>query len=149
VGALLENRMVASLVSEATARSAGLPAQVRAHFIGGIRQAVSSGLVGGSSVPSAPRGTPPALAAELTRLGAYVFTHGYVHAMRWTMVMPIAVVALAAISCIGVRRVAAVAAAPAAASPPAGQPTGAMSSPGSSGSGAADQSPGSSSGTGS
>ena len=112
---------------------------------------MSSGLVGGSSVPSAPRGTPPALAAELTRLGAYVFTHGYVHAMRWTMVMPIAVVALAALSCIGIRRVAA--AAPAAATPPApvavGQPTGAISSPGPSGSAEADQSPGNSSGTGS
>jgi EmrB/QacA subfamily drug resistance transporter len=155
VGALLENRMVASLVSEATARSVGLPAHVRTQFIDGIRQAVGSGLVGGSSVPSAPRGTPPALAAELSRLGAYVFTHGYVHAMRWTMVLPIAVVAVAALSCFGVRRVAATAAVPATANPPAqvaavGQPTGATSSPGSSGSTESDaQSPGSSSGTGS
>jgi EmrB/QacA subfamily drug resistance transporter len=152
VGALLENRMVAALVSEPTARSAGLPAPVRAHFIGGIRQAVSSGLVGGASVPSAPRGTPAALAAELSRLGAYVFTHGYVHAMRWTMLMPIAVVALAAVSCIGVRKVAAGAASLPPAAQPAvavGQPTGATSSPGSSGSADSDQSPGSSSGTGS
>jgi hypothetical protein len=147
--------MVASLVSEATARSVGLPAHVRTQFIDGIRQAVGSGLVGGSSVPSAPRGTPPALAAELSRLGAYVFTHGYVHAMRWTMVLPIAVVAVAALSCFGVRRVAATAAVPATANPPAqvaavGQPTGATSSPGSSGSTESDaQSPGSSSGTGS
>jgi EmrB/QacA subfamily drug resistance transporter len=163
VGALLENRMVAALVGEATARSAGLPAHVRAQFIGGIRQAVGSGLVGGSSVPSAPRGTPPQLAAELSRLGAYVFTHGYVHAMRWTMVMPIAVVALAAVSCLGIKRLAAGVSSPAAASPPdavsagvgagtgagagAGQPTGAISSPGSSGSAESDQSPGSSSGT--
>jgi EmrB/QacA subfamily drug resistance transporter len=149
VGALLENRMVAALVSEATARSAGLPAHVRTQFISGIRQAVGNGLVGGTSVPSAPRGTPAALAAELDRLGAYVFTHGYVHAMRWTMLMPIAMVALAALSCFGIRRV--TAAAPAAATPAAavavGQPTGAISSPGSSGSAESDQSPGSSSGT--
>jgi EmrB/QacA subfamily drug resistance transporter len=157
VGALLENRMVAALVGEATARSAGLPAHVRAQFIGGIRQAVGNGLVGGSSVPSAPRGTPASLAAELSRLGAYVFTHGYVQAMRWTMVMPIAVVAVAALSCLGIKRVAAGVSSPAAATPPAavgagigagaGQPTGAISSPGSSGPAESDQSPGSSSGT--
>jgi EmrB/QacA subfamily drug resistance transporter len=150
VGALLENRMVASLVGEATARSAGLPAQVRTSFIGGIRQAVSSGLIGGSSVPTPPHGTSPSVAAELSRLGAYVFTHGYLHAMRWTMLMPIAMVALAGLSCMGIKRVAA--SSPEAASPPAvvaavGQPTGAISSPGSSGSAESDQSPGSSSGT--
>jgi hypothetical protein len=145
IGALLQNRLVASLTSEATTRSAGLPAAVRAPFIAGFRQAAASGLVGGSTSTSAPAGTPHALVLELQRLGAIVFTDGFVHAMRWTMVMPIAVVALAALSCIGIRRVAA-----GPASPPSVQDvqmTGATSSPGSSGS--PDHNPGSSSGIGS
>ncbi len=144
VGALLENRLVASLTSQATVRSAGLPAAVRTTFITGFRQAAASGLLSGTPADrGAQRGIPSALAAELQRLGSEVFTHGYVLAMRWTMVLPIAVVALAAASCLAVRldvgqdRVAVPAGEP-------GQMAGTISSPGSSG-----QNPGSSPGTGS
>jgi EmrB/QacA subfamily drug resistance transporter len=107
VGALLQNRLVAALTSEAATRSRVLPPQVRAPFVNGFRQAASSGLVGGSgsSAAKAPPGTPPSLAAELQRLGAEVFTSGYIHAMRWTLLMPIAVLGLAAVSCFGIRRV--------------------------------------------
>jgi EmrB/QacA subfamily drug resistance transporter len=143
VGALLQNRLVASLTSQATIRSAGLPAQARATFISGFHQAAATGLLSGSPANSGAAGShpvPKALAAELHRLAAQVFTHGYVLAMRWTMVLPISVVALAAASCLAIRRDRGPdqAAAPAQ----AGQMAGTISSPGSSG-----QSPGSSSGT--
>jgi EmrB/QacA subfamily drug resistance transporter len=107
VGALLQNRMVAALTSEATTRSRVLPPRVRAPFVSEFRQAASSGLVGGSgsSTVKAPAGTQPSLAAEFQRLGAEVFTSGYIHAMRWTMLMPVAVLGLAAVSCFGIRRV--------------------------------------------
>jgi EmrB/QacA subfamily drug resistance transporter len=144
VGALLQNRLVASLTSEATARSGVLPANLRTPFVSGFRQAASGGLVGGSgsSAIKTPPGTPSSVVAELQRLGAEVFSSGYVHAMRWTMLMPIAVVGLAAVSCFGIRRVTSgMATAPDAESI---QMTGATSSPGSSG-----QSPGSTSGAGS
>ena len=146
VGALLQNRLAASLTSAATAKAAALPAQFRAPFVNGFRQAASSGLAGGASSSTAPKGAPAVLVAELKRLGAEVFSTGYVHAMRWTMVMPIAVVVVAALSCFGIKRGAA--AQPAA--PPDAevvQMTGATSSPGSSGS--PGQSPGSASGAGS
>jgi hypothetical protein len=144
VGALLQNRLVASLTSEATERSGALPANLRTPFVSGFRQAASSGLVGGSgsSAIKTPPGTPSSIVAELQRLGAEVFSSGYVHAMRWTMLMPIAVIGLAAVSCFGIRRVTSgMATAPDAESI---QMTGATSSPGSSG-----QSPGSTSGAGS
>ncbi|HEY6294726.1 MAG TPA: DHA2 family efflux MFS transporter permease subunit [Streptosporangiaceae bacterium] len=144
VGALLENRLVASLTSQATSSSAGLPPQVRATFIGGFRQAASSGLIGGTSANSSARhGLPKALAAELQRLGAYVFSHGYVLAMRWTMVLPISVVGLAAASCVLIKRDVGPARRAVPAEAP-GQMAGTISSPGSSG-----QNPGSSSGIGS
>jgi EmrB/QacA subfamily drug resistance transporter len=133
VGALLENRLVSSLTAQATSRSAALPEHARVQFISGIRQAATSGLIGGGPGSAAPRGTPPALAAELRRLGAEVFTHGYVLAMRWTMVMPIAVVVIAALSCLAMRSGTGVQdrTVPAAES---GQMAGTISSPGSSGS---------------
>jgi hypothetical protein len=74
-------------------------------------------------------------------LSADVFTQGYVLAVRWTMVMPIAVVALAAVSCLAIRNGTGGPAGPAA-SADSGQMAGAISSPGASG-----NSPGSSSGT--
>jgi len=138
VGALLENRLVASLTSQATIRSAGLPAQVREPFIRGFHQAAATGLLTGSPASSSPRGVPPALAAELQRLAAEVFTHGYVLAMRWTMVLPIAVIVLAAISCLAIQPEGGAARA-AAPDEHAGQMAGTISSSG--------QSPGSASGT--
>ncbi len=103
VGALLQNRLASSLTAEATRRSVVLPEPVRHAFVGAFGQAASF-TTGTSSGISVPKGTPPALAAELRRLGAEVFSTGYVQAMRWTMVMPIAVIVLAAASCLAISR---------------------------------------------
>jgi len=148
VGALLENRLVAELTSQAAARSAGLPEPVRGTFISGFHRAAASGVLTGGPANSGlagSRAVPPALAAELHRLAADVFTHGYVLAMRWTMVLPISVVVLAAISCLAIKqdRGPDQATAPGVA---AGQMAGTISSPGSSGTpGSSGQSPGSAS----
>jgi EmrB/QacA subfamily drug resistance transporter len=133
VGALLENRLVSSLTAQATSRSAALPEPARTHFISGVREAATSGLIGGGPGSAAPKGTPPALAAELRRLGAEVFTHGYVLAMRWTMALPIAVVVIAALSCLAMRGGIGGQDRPVPAAEP-GQMAGTISSPGSSGS---------------
>jgi hypothetical protein len=66
-------------------------------------------------------------------------------AMRWTMVMPIAVVALAAASCLLLRNKASGQGPATVTDAESGQMAGTISSPGSSGS--VGQSPGSSSGT--
>jgi EmrB/QacA subfamily drug resistance transporter len=102
VGALLQNRLATSLTTEATRRSVVLPQDVRHAFIGAFKDAASF-TSGTSSGISAPKGTPAALAAELERLGGEVFSVGYVQAMRWTMLLPIVVIGLAAASCILVR----------------------------------------------
>src|SRR5207302_9830879 len=73
VGALLQNRLVAALTSQATIRSAALPAAARAPFVNGFRRSASGGLLSGGPSGSAPGGAPggsPALAAQLHRLGA-------------------------------------------------------------------------------
>jgi EmrB/QacA subfamily drug resistance transporter len=145
VGALLQNRLVSSLTSRATAVSASLPPQARGPFVGGFRKAAASGLIGAPARSAAPAGTSPGLAAQLRRLGAEVFPQAYVVAMRWTMVLPIAVVALAAASCLALRSRAGGQGGATAADADSGQMAGTISSPGSSGS--LGQSPGSSSGT--
>jgi EmrB/QacA subfamily drug resistance transporter len=147
VGALLENRLVASLTSQATIRSVGLPAQLRGQFISGFHEAAASGVLTGSPASSGlsgSRNVPPSLAAELQRLAAEVFSHGYVLAMRWTMVLPIAVVVLAAISCLAIKQERGAGRATAQGAE-AGQMAGAISLPGSSGS--IGNSPGSTSDT--
>ena len=148
VGALLQNRLVSSLSSQAAIASASLPAPVRGPFVSGFRQAAASGLLTGGPAGSGAggsRGVPAALAAQLRRLGAEVFAQGYVLAMRWTMVMPIAVVGLAAASCLAIKNKTGGQDRTAVAGADSGQMAGTISSSGSSGS--AGQSPGSSSGT--
>jgi hypothetical protein len=97
--------------------------------------------VRGRDSSGAQRGLSGALAAQLHRLAAEVFTQGYVLAMR-TMVMPIAVVALAAVSCLALGGKAGGQDRSAAPGAESGQMAGTISSPGSSG-----QSPGNSAGT--
>ena len=151
VGALLQNRLVSSLSSQAAIASASLPAPVRGPFVSGFRQAAASGrLTGGPAGSGAggSRGVPAALAAQLRRLGAEVFAQGYVLAMRWTMVMPIAVVGLAAASCLAIKNKTGGQDRTAVAGADSGQMARTIGSSGSSGSsGSAGQSPGSSSGT--
>src|SRR6202012_141176 len=145
VGALLQNRLASSLASQGSIHAAALPAPSRAPFVNGCRQAAASGvLTGGGSGSSAAstKGLPASLAAELQRLATEVFSQGYVLAMRWTMVMPIAVVILAAASCLAIQNRPGRQGGAAGSDAASGQMAGTISSPGSSG-----QSPGSASGT--
>jgi EmrB/QacA subfamily drug resistance transporter len=103
VGALLENRMSVTLTAQATKQSVALPPTFRAPFVTAFRQAATN-LTGGAPTPHLPPGTPTSLAAELSRLGALTFTDGYVPAMRETMILPIAVVAVAAASCFALKQ---------------------------------------------
>ena len=107
VGALLQNRLAASLTSEATRRAAELPPAARPSFIGSFQGAAKSGLQagagqgGGSFKP--PPGTPHTLVLQLQQLGHEVFGAGFVSAMRLTMLLPIVVIGIAALCCLAIR----------------------------------------------
>ena len=64
VGALLQNRLVSSMNSQAAARSGALPAQLRGPFVAGIKQAASNGIQVGAGQNGSgiklPPGCPPA-----------------------------------------------------------------------------------------
>jgi predicted MFS family arabinose efflux permease len=118
VGALLQNRLVSSWTAAATTRARALPSSVRAQFVTGFRDAAKSGLQVGAGQSGAavkpPPGIPAALLHQIELAGSDVFTHGFVTAMRATAVMPVAVMLLAAVSCLAIRRRNRVAAEPAA-----------------------------------
>ena len=94
VGALLQNRLISGFTSQATQRTAGLPAAARVKIITEFQQAARSGLEVGSG-----RGT-----GGLGSLGAQIFTHGFVEAMRPTMAVPIVIVLAGAVSCLAIKQ---------------------------------------------
>ena len=103
VGALLQNRLVAALTSQAELRGAGLPAAARHKLVTGFQAAAKGGLEEGSG-------------HHLTGLGGQIFTHGFVDAMRPTMYTPIVLLLVGAASCAFIKRRKTVPAGP----PPAG-----------------------------
>ena len=108
IGALLQNRLAIALHAQAVHNAAQLPPGVRDPFVASFNAAAKAGFdVGrgqtGGSVP-VPAGVPASVAQEIGRLAAAVFTHGYVDAMRPTLLLPIALVLLAAVSAVAVRQ---------------------------------------------
>jgi MFS family permease len=107
VGALLQNRLVSSMTGQASARSAALPPQVRHRFVNQIHASANNGIqVGagqnGGSTHQIP-GAPPGLVAEIARIAHEVFTSAYVTAMRQTMILPIILLGIGAVSCLAIR----------------------------------------------
>jgi EmrB/QacA subfamily drug resistance transporter len=103
VGALLQNRLVSEMNSQATARSAALPPQLRGPFVAGIKHSATNGIQVGAGqsggVAKLPAGLPARVIAEVARIGHEVFTSGYVNAMRSTFLLPIILLAVGAASC--------------------------------------------------
>jgi EmrB/QacA subfamily drug resistance transporter len=111
VGAVLQNRLAASLHEQAVTRAAQLPPQVppamRQRFIDGFSNAAKNGFEVGHTSSSAAgqiAGVPAQLAAQIGQVAHDVFTYGFIEAMRPTLMVPIAVLALGAVSCLAVKR---------------------------------------------
>ena len=107
VGALLQNRLATALHSQALAASNHLAAGVAAPFVTSFNGAAASGLEVGAGQTGAnlnlPAGTPSTLAATVQSLAHSVFTQGFVDAMKPTLVLPIAVLVLAAAASLWAR----------------------------------------------
>jgi len=102
VGALLQNRLIAGFASQIQQLGAHLPAAAKDKLLTGFESAAKGGLEVGSG-------------QEAKGLAGQIFTHGYVQAMRPTILVPIFFLFAAAASCFFIKRRAAGAAAPAAA----------------------------------
>jgi len=100
VGALLQNRLAVALRDEAAQRAEGLPEQFREPFVDGFSNASE----GGIEVGTGQTGAGAQLPRRIQQLGEEVFENGFVDAMHPTLVLPIAIVLLAAINCFAVRQ---------------------------------------------
>ncbi len=90
VGALLQNRLAAAFTDQTHVRAAHLPAAAQHKIIAGFQAAAKSGLEVGSGHRTAG-------------LGGAIFTHGFVQAMRPTMLAPIVFLLAGAACCLFIR----------------------------------------------
>ncbi|WP_051367398.1 DHA2 family efflux MFS transporter permease subunit [Hamadaea tsunoensis] len=102
VGALLQSQLATQLTDKATANAAGLPPEAQSRFVEGFANAASSGLeVGaGQSGAQLPPGTPQ----NIIDLALKTFHEAFTAAMRNTMILPLTVLAIAALSVLFVKR---------------------------------------------
>jgi EmrB/QacA subfamily drug resistance transporter len=99
VGAFLQNRLALALHDQAVAASGRLPEQYRAAFVDGFSNAAHSGF----EVGAGQTGASLQLPAQVQAVAHYVFTHAFVDAMHPTMLLPIAILVLAAAAAFFVR----------------------------------------------
>jgi EmrB/QacA subfamily drug resistance transporter len=106
VGALLQNRLVSSIANQAAIRSAALPPRVRGRFVsemdGSARSGIQVGAGQNGGSTHLAKGIPAHVAAEIARIAHDVFTFAFVTAMRQTMILPIALLAVGALSCLAI-----------------------------------------------
>ena len=99
IGAFLQNRLAVALHDRAVTASAQLPEQYRAPFVDGFSKAARSGFEVGAGQSGASLDLP----AQVQAIAHSVFTHAFVDAMHPTLVLPIAVLVLAAAASVFVR----------------------------------------------
>ncbi len=126
VGALLQNRLVSSIAYQASTRSAALPPQVRGRFVSETDRSAQSGIQVGAGQSGGSthlaKGIPAQVVAEITRIAHDVFTFAFVTAMRQTLLMPIILLAVGALSCLAIKEPKRTAARPAAPEPAITEP---------------------------
>ncbi len=111
VGALLQGRLAIALHARAVQAAAKLPAQTRRDFVVGFSHAASNGFEVGKGQSGGrvalPHGVPASAAHQIVLAAHGVFTRAFVDAMRPTLILPIVIVSLAAVSCFAISRSAA------------------------------------------
>ena len=106
VGALLQAQLAARLGESARAHAATLPPEFRERAVAAFTDASTGGLevrAGQTGVEVTP-GLPEQVVAAIRSFAETVFEEAFTGAMRATLVLPISVLALAALSCVFIRR---------------------------------------------
>src|SRR5882672_461555 len=106
VGALLQNRLAITLHDQAVSHAAALPAAYRDQFVKAFSSVAANGFQIGTGQNGAklPAGLPAGVQQQLTALAHDVFVSAYIDAMKQTLVLPIAVLALTAFTALLIRR---------------------------------------------
>src|SRR5229473_2064490 len=106
VGALLQNQLATTLHNQAVSHAGALPASARDQFIAAFSSVASNGFQIGTGQNGAklPAGLPPSVQHQITALAHDVFVSGYIDAMKATLVVPIAFLAMTALTTLLIRR---------------------------------------------
>ncbi len=94
VGAFLQNRLALALHDQAVSASGQLPEPYRASFVNGFSNAAHTGF----EVGAGQTGAALQLPAQVQAIAHYVFTHAFVDAMHPTLVLPIVILVVAALT---------------------------------------------------
>ena len=106
VGALLQNQLATALHNQAVSHSASIPEAFRSQFIAVFTNVSAKGFEIGTGESGArlPSNLPASVAHQLSAIAHDVFVSAYIDAMKATFVLPIAVLALTALSALLLRR---------------------------------------------
>jgi EmrB/QacA subfamily drug resistance transporter len=111
VGALLQSQLSAKLGGDAQAQINGplkdvVPPSLHEQFVSGFKDAASAGLevTGRPSVPDWVTHLPGQVQAQIGAASKVIFDNGFTNGMRLSLILPISVMGLAAVSVLLVRR---------------------------------------------
>ncbi|GIF68703.1 MFS transporter [Asanoa ishikariensis] len=105
VGALLQAQLTDKLTAAARTNAADLPPDVRQPFVDAVAGATGGSLhIGaGQSGAALPADVPEQYRQALTDIATRTFHEGFTNAMKATLLLPLIVLAVAAVSCLFVR----------------------------------------------
>ncbi|WP_279489758.1 MFS transporter [Actinomadura sp. KC216] len=108
IGAVLQNRLATELPQEAERRSGELPPAVRTEFVRSFDRVSEGGLEVGDprsgGLVQPPAGLPRDLLATVRSAAEEVFDHAFTTAMRVGIAVPVALLVLAAVACLRLKR---------------------------------------------
>src|SRR5579859_2895325 len=106
VGAILQNQLATALHNQAVTHSSQLPASFRDQFVAAFSSVASTGFqIGtGQSGAKLPSNLPPAVAQQIAAVAHDVFVSAYIDAMKAALVLPIAFLAITALTTLLIRR---------------------------------------------
>jgi hypothetical protein len=107
VGAVLQDRLAASLHTRALHAAGRLPVQTRGQFVAGFSHAAKTGFQVGRGQSGSnlhlPSSVPASTVQQIASVAHSVFTNAFVDAVKPALLMPITIVSLAALGCFAVR----------------------------------------------
>jgi EmrB/QacA subfamily drug resistance transporter len=102
VGALLQNQLASKLSESAKAHAAALPPQFRDRFVAGFSNTSGKSLEVGAGQSGVNFGAR--VPAAVQKVITDTFHEGFTNAMRASLILPIVVLCLAALSCLVIKR---------------------------------------------